>query len=80
MDWLCEHGRCRVSRRYVILAAGGGFIPARTRNEDPEIGLLRQNLQWAEQLDASDGRSTPETGPYFDRIPDDSERTSSRDR
>lgn len=52
-----------MSRRYVILAAGGGFIPARTSNEDPEIGLLRQNLQWAEQLDASDGRSTPEAGP-----------------
>ena len=50
-----------MSRRYVILAAGGGFIPAQTR--DPGLELLRQNLQWAEQLDASDGQMTPRDGP-----------------
>ncbi len=52
-----------MSRRYVILTAHGSFIPQHARADDADAGLLRQNRAWAEQLDASDGRLTPDDGP-----------------
>lgn len=52
-----------MSRRYVILVADGAFLGNPHDQNDPDAHGLRQNLQWADQLDASDGQMTPPDGP-----------------